>query len=61
MWVLQRSRVCFVLLESRGIGACRNKRASSSMSGWERNKYLGLVPSTSCSGSAPSPPPPRSS
>lgn len=58
MWVLQRSRLCFVLLESRGISACRNKRASSSMSGWVgEKKYLGLVPSISCSGPALSPPP----
>lgn len=41
MWVLQRSQLCFVLLESRGISACRNKRASSSMSGWERKNIWG--------------------
>lgn len=41
MWVLQRSQVWFTLLESRGISACRNKCASSSMSGWETKNIWG--------------------
>lgn len=57
MWALQSSRVCFMLLESRGISACRNKRASSSVSGWERkNTWCWCLPS-SCS--SPPPPPTR--
>lgn len=41
MWVLQGSQVCFLLLESQGISACRNKCASSSISVWERKSIWG--------------------
>ena len=41
MRVLQRSQVCFTLLESQDISAGRNKCASSSMSGWETKNIWG--------------------
>lgn len=37
----EEPEVCFVLLTSQGINACRNKCASRSMSVWERKSVWG--------------------